>query len=160
MGMSVEEQDEYWMRQALDLAKYAETQGEVPVGAILVKDGKQLACGFNQSITACDPSAHAEIIALRAGAKKLNNYRLLGTTLYATLEPCAMCAGALIHARVERLVFAAKDPRAGAICSAIALMNEKFFNHRIRWDAGILAEESSPLLKEFFKRKRGVKNET
>lgn len=136
--------DQKWMQHALNLAKRAEELGEVPVGAVLVLDNKLIAEGYNQPIQLKDPTAHAEIMALRAGAQILNNYRLLDTTLYVTLEPCAMCVGAIMHARVKRLVFGASDPRA----------NEAKLNHHLICDRGILAEESSVLLKNFFRARR------
>lgn len=146
--------DEDWMRQAIALAERAEAQGEVPVGAVLVKDDVLLAEGWNQPISACDPTAHAEIVALRAAATSVNNYRLLGTTLYVTLEPCAMCVGALVHARVARVVFGASDPKAGAVCSAMVLGNSDKFNHRIAWQGGMLALECGEPLREFFRQRR------
>ncbi|MCB1615530.1 MAG: tRNA adenosine(34) deaminase TadA [Pseudomonadales bacterium] len=145
---------EEWMQVALDLARKAESLGEVPVGAILVKGGRVIGEGFNQPITACDPTAHAEIIALRNAAIHEKNYRLPGTTLYVTIEPCAMCAGALIHARVEHLVYAAKEPRAGAIDSHIQLYKNEFFNHKISVLGGILEADSSLLMRSFFRKKR------
>lgn len=131
--------------------------GEVPVAALLVKDEVCIARAHNQPIKDCDPSAHAEMRVLRAAAKTLNNYRLQGCTLYCTLEPCAMCVGALVHARIDRLVFAALDPKAGAVCSAIALLDQPFFNHRIAWHQGVLAEQAGWLLRDFFQRRRTKK---
>src|SRR5690348_12042058 len=148
------ESDEKWMREALGLARQAETAGEVPVGAVLVKDGKQVAAGWNQPILAHDPTAHAEIMALRAGAQALGNYRLTGTTLYVTLEPCAMCAGALVHARVARLVFGAADPKAGAAGSVFDLARSDKLNHRLEVTSGVLAEECGALLRDFFTQRR------
>ncbi|SJM95803.1 tRNA-specific adenosine deaminase [Crenothrix polyspora] len=146
--------DEAWMRYALRLAQRAEQQGEVPVGAILVKDDKCIAEGWNASISQHDPSAHAEIIALREAGKKLANYRLVNTTLYVTLEPCVMCMGAISQARISRLVFGAADPKRGAVFSAIALADASFLNHRIAWQNGVLASECATLLKDFFRARR------
>ena len=145
---------EHWMRRALELAEQAASHEEVPVGAVLVRDGEQLGEGWNQVITAADPTAHAEIVALRAAAQRVGNYRLPGTTLYVTLEPCTMCAGALVHARVERLVFAAREPRAGAICSNCDILDSAFYNHRVLWEEGPLAVESAALLQAFFRARR------
>ncbi len=146
--------DEEWMCQALALAKKAEQAGEVPVGAILVHENKIIGEGFNQPIHLKDPSAHAEIMALRAGAQALNNYRLLDTTLYVTLEPCIMCVGAILHARVKRLVFGALDPKTGAIESVFQIPSEPKLNHRLIIQGGILAEASRELLKKFFQARR------
>jgi tRNA(adenine34) deaminase len=144
------------MQQALAQARIAADMGEVPVGAVLVNaDGQLLAAGHNQPISACDPSAHAEIVTLRAAALKLNNYRLPNTTLYVTLEPCTMCVGALVHARVERLVYAASEPRSGAIESAQRLFETGEYNHRPEIEGGLRAAESSELLTAFFKARRG-----
>ena len=145
-----------WMQQALDQARIAAGMNEVPVGAVLVDaDGQLLAAGHNQPISSCDPSAHAEITTLRAAALKLNNYRLPNTTLYVTLEPCTMCVGALVHARVKRVVYAATEPRTGAIESAQRLFETGAYNHRPEIEGGLLAEESSALLTAFFKARRG-----
>lgn len=146
--------DEYWMQQALLLARQAEAVGEVPVGAILVRDGEVVGQGFNSPITRHDPTAHAEIVALREAAAQANNYRLPGTTLYVTIEPCTMCLGAMIHARVERLVFGAPEPRAGAVVSAHQLANHPSYNHQIEVRGDVLAEECSTVMREFFRRKR------
>ncbi len=147
--------DEEFMRRALSLAEKAALSGEVPVGAVLVSaEGKILAEAFNRPISLCDPTAHAEIIALREGARQLKNYRLLGTTLYVTLEPCPMCAGALVYARVKRLVFGAFDPKAGACGSVYNIVNDERLNHRLEVTGGVLAEEAVALLKNFFKEKR------
>ena len=130
------EDDEYWMHRALELARAGEAAGEVPVGAVLVRDGEALGEGWNAPIGRCDPTAHAEIVALRAAASALSNYRLSGSTLYVTIEPCAMCAGALVHARVARVVFAAREPRAGAVASQLRLLDGDFLNHRVEWCEG------------------------
>lgn len=147
--------DEHWMRRALALAAKAESVGEVPVGAVLVREEVCIGEGFNQPILTCDPTAHAEIIALRQAASLLHNYRLPGSTLYVTLEPCTMCVGALIHARVARLVFAAVEPRAGAVCSRFHLLDDdNTYNHRIACSQGLLAEASSEMLTAFFRSRR------
>jgi tRNA(adenine34) deaminase len=147
--------DSDWMQQALAQAGIAASMNEVPVGAVLVDaDGQLLAAGHNQPISACDPSAHAEIVTLRQAALKLENYRLPNTTLYVTLEPCTMCVGALVHARVKRLVYAASEPRSGAIESAQRLFETGEYNHRPEIEGGLLAAESSALLTAFFKARR------
>jgi len=142
------------MRRALELAHVAEALGEVPVGAVVVRDGVIVAEGWNQPISAHDPSAHAEMLALRGAGRALHSYRLLDTTLYVTLEPCAMCAGAMVHARVRRLVFGATDPRAGAAGSVFNIVQHPVLNHRIEVSAGPLAEECGALLREFFAARR------
>lgn len=147
-------EDERWMREALLLAQQAAGLGEVPVGAVLVHEGVIIGRGFNQPIRTCDATAHAEIVALRDASQIRNNYRLPETTLYVTLEPCTMCFGALIHARVDRLVFGAKEPKAGAIVSQASLMDADYFNHRLSTSHGVLAEECSSLLQGFFKSRR------
>lgn len=144
----------HWMNYALKLAERAASQGEVPVGAVVVYQDKLIAEGWNQPIALHDPTAHAEIIAIRQAALKMANYRLLDTTLYVTLEPCAMCMGAIIHARIKNLVFAAWDPRAGAVRSVFQLPDNPHLNHRIHWKEGILANESQLLLQQFFQQKR------
>lgn len=146
--------DEEFMQEALAQARLAEAAGEVPVGAVLVKEGCIVAKAHNQPITECDPTAHAEIQVLRQAAKALGNYRLLDTTLYVTLEPCAMCAMALVHARVKRLVFAASDPRTGACGSVFQLASHEALNHRLIVESGVLAESSSALLQAFFRSRR------
>ena|SRR5690606_7262394 len=146
--------DEYWMQRALELAQLAAQRGEVPVGAVLVKDDQLIAEGFNQPISSCDPTAHAEIVALRTAAQSLSNYRLPATTLYVTIEPCAMCAGALVHARVQRLVFGAPEPRAGAVVSTLQLLHGAQLNHRIDVHGGVLAEQCAALMQSFFRERR------
>ena len=148
------EQDIHWMQHAIKLAQYAESIDEVPVGAVVVKDNRIIAEGWNQPITGNDPTAHAEVIALRAAALALENYRLVDTTLYVTLEPCAMCSGALIHARVSRVVFGATDPRTGAAGSVFDILTTKKLNHEIEIEQGVLEQECGQLLKQFFKNKR------
>jgi len=148
--------DEHFLREAILEARLAESAGEVPVGAILVAaDGQTiLARGNNQVLRTSDPTAHAEIVALRAAGHALQNYRLLGTTLYSTLEPCAMCAGAILHARVARLVYAAPDPKAGACGSVLTVLNHPQLNHRVEVSSGLLAEECGLLLTNFFRSRR------
>jgi tRNA(adenine34) deaminase len=143
-------EDEKWMSLALEQARKAEEEGEVPVGAILVKDGLLIAKAHNQPISTNDPTAHAEIQLIRAAGKKLKNYRLTGTSLYVTLEPCAMCLGAIMHARVERIVFGAHDPKTGVCGSSENLMDAKCFNHKINLVSGVMENESKQLLKNFF----------
>lgn len=145
---------EHWMRLALEQAQLGAAAGEVPVGAVLVQDGVVLAAGYNQPIAAHDPSAHAEIVVLRKAAQALGNYRLSGSTLYVTIEPCTMCAGAMIHARVTRLVYGAPEPRSGAVCSHFRLLDAEVYNHRIQYEGGVLADESSSLMTEFFRERR------
>jgi tRNA(adenine34) deaminase len=142
------------MNLALDEAKTAFLNQEVPVGAILVKENKIISRSYNQSISKNDPSGHAEMNVLRDAAKKINNYRLIGSSLYVTLEPCLMCFGACIHARIDRLIFATEDPKSGVIVNNLNLKDEKFFNHKISISSGILAQESSKLLKKFFQDRR------
>ena len=146
--------DEYWMQHALELARQAERQGEVPVGAVIVRDGTMIGKGYNQPITHHDPSAHAEIIALRDAGQAISNYRLIDATLYVTLEPCVMCVGAILHARIKKLVFGATDPKRGAVCSALQLSHAGFSNHRVEWEAGILKQTCSQLLSSFFLARR------
>jgi tRNA(Arg) A34 adenosine deaminase TadA len=149
--------DEYWMRRALDLAERAEREhDEIPVGALLVSAaGELLGEGWNQNIGSFDPSAHAEIVALREGGQRLGNHRLLGTTLYVTLEPCAMCAMAVVHARVARVVFGASDPKTGAAGSVFDLLTDPRHNHRVTVLGGVLGEEAGGRLTAYFRRKRG-----
>ncbi|BBL35097.1 tRNA-specific adenosine deaminase [Nitrosomonas stercoris] len=155
--ISVQVEDEYFMREALELADVAGNQGEVPVGAVIVKGGQVVGHGYNRSITTMDPTAHAEIMAVRDAANKLNNYRLSGCTLYVTLEPCLMCIGALFHARIERLVYAAKDPKTGVCGSLLDLPADVRLNHHLVVSQGILAEEAGAMLKQFFSQRRGIK---
>lgn len=149
-----QQDDEQWMRHALELASRAEADGEVPVGAVLVRDGEVLGEGWNRPIGDHDPSAHAEIITLRAAAKAIGNYRLLNTTLYVTLEPCVMCAGAIMHARVARVVYAATDPKAGAAGSVFDVLGSECFNHRLQCQGGLLATEAGAQLRAFFRARR------
>ncbi|MGR9000523.1 MAG: tRNA adenosine(34) deaminase TadA [Gammaproteobacteria bacterium] len=146
--------DEAWMRYAIRLAQRAEQQGEVPVGAIVVKGGQCVAEGWNSSIARHDATAHAEILALRKAGMALENYRLVDATLYVTLEPCVMCMGAISHARIKHLVFGAFDPKRGAVCNALSLGDASFLNHQISWAGGILEADCSELLKSFFRARR------
>lgn len=146
--------DNQFMHHALMLAQRAESEGEVPVGAVIVCDNQIIGEGWNQPIQLHDPSAHAEMMALRAAAKQIQNYRLIHTTLYVTLEPCAMCVGAMIHARIGRLVFGTSDPKAGAVISAFTLLNHEKHNHQIPWQNGVCADDCASILKTFFKKRR------
>lgn len=143
-----------FMRLALAEAQLAADLGEVPVGAVLVQQGRVIGKGFNQPISSNDPSAHAEMVALRQAALTQRNYRLPDTTLYVTLEPCTMCAGLLVHSRVSRLVFGASEPRAGAVVSRAQVLDQTWMNHRIEVEGGVLAEECGEVLRAFFKGRR------
>lgn len=149
------ERDRYWMRKALELARSAASAGEVPVGAVLVRGDEVIGEGWNRPIGACDPTAHAEVVALRAAALRTGNYRLVDSTLYVTLEPCPMCAGAVVQARVARVVFGAADPRAGSAGSVFNLLQAQALNHRAEILADVLADECAALLREFFRARRG-----
>ena len=146
--------DETFMRAAVELAARAAEQGEVPVGALLIIEGEVVGCGYNRPISAADPSAHAEMEALRAAAKAVGNYRLPGATLYVTLEPCAMCAGAIMHARIARVVYGAPDPKTGACGSVIDLFAEPRLNHHTEITGGVLREACAAKLREFFGARR------
>lgn len=148
------ERDEYWMQRALELASLAAEAGEVPVGAVLVLNDEVIGEGHNRPISSCDPSAHAEIMAMRAGAEKVKNYRLVGSTLYVTLEPCLMCLGAMVHARVKRLVYGAADPKTGVITSKIAAPDFPFLNHKIDCQGGLMAAACGEILSDFFQARR------
>jgi tRNA(adenine34) deaminase len=152
--LDVEVVDEKYMRRALELAGQGERLGEVPVGAVIVCNGDIIGEGFNQPITSHDPTAHAEVVALRAAADRFQNYRLVDATLYVTLEPCTMCVGALIHARISRLVFGTTEPKAGAVVSQSQLLDASYFNHRIALQGGVLAETCQHQLSDFFRRRR------
>lgn len=148
---------EHWMQVALEYAREAAGRDEVPVGAVLVEAGKMIGFGSNQPISTNDPTAHAEIIAVRNASQFKQNYRLPGTILYVTIEPCTMCIGALIHARVDMLVFGAREPKAGAVVSHQVLLNESSYNHQLDYVEGVLAEQCSELMQQFFKTKRLAK---
>ncbi len=146
--------DIFWMREAITLAQKAEQEGEVPVGAVLVQDDAILGQGWNKPIVNHDPTAHAEIQALRNAGAMLGNYRFPGSTLYVTLEPCTMCAGAMIHARIKRLVFGAYDPKTGAVESVMRIFDQAFHNHKPDYDGGVLETECRLMLQSFFEQKR------
>jgi len=148
------ENDELWMRHALVLAQRAQDEGEVPVGAVLVLDNQVIGEGWNRPIGHHDPTAHAEIMALRQGGKVVQNYRLLDATLYVTLEPCVMCAGAMIHSRIQRLVFGARDAKTGAAGSLLDILHHPGMNHQIQVTEGVLAEQCSATLSNFFRLRR------
>ena len=155
-AMAADPRAEAYMALALAQAQLAWNRGEVPVGAVVVKDGEVIATGFNQPISGHDPTAHAEIVALRAAADKLGNYRLPGCELYVTLEPCIMCSGAMMHARLARVVYAATDPKTGACGSVVNLFEEQRLNHHTQVIGGVLADEASALLKAFFVERRNA----
>ncbi|HTO18692.1 MAG TPA: tRNA adenosine(34) deaminase TadA [Pseudomonas sp.] len=146
--------DAHFMRLALEQARLGAAQGEVPVGAVLVRDGEVIGSGFNAPISRHDPSAHAEMLAIRAAAEAAQNYRLPGSTLYVTLEPCSMCAGLIVHSRIARVVYGAAEPRAGVAVSQGRFFEQNFLNHWVRVEGGVLAEECGAVLKEFFKARR------
>lgn len=151
------EQDVGWMQRALQLADKAQQVGEVPVGAVVVFDNQIIGEGYNHPISTQDPTAHAEIMAIRAACQRQQNYRLPGATLYVTLEPCAMCAGAIVHARIESVVFAATEPKAGAVMSTQHFFEQPQLNHYVKFHHGLLQTEASNMLSEFFKRRRAEK---
>lgn len=151
-----ESADREWMRVALDEARLAGADGEVPVGAVLVREGKMLGRGRNAPVGMHDPTAHAEIVALRSAARAVGNYRLPGATLYVTLEPCPMCIGAMVHARLDRLVFGASDPKTGAAGSVFNLVAAPAHNHRVRVDGGVLGDECGDALRAFFRARRNA----
>jgi tRNA(adenine34) deaminase len=148
------DQDVMWMQRAMQWAEHAATQDEVPVGAVLVTDQSVIAEGFNCPISTCDPTAHAEMMVLRQGAKKINNYRLINTTLYVTLEPCLMCLGAMVHARIARLVFGAFDPKVGAVQNIFQMQNNQKLNHRLEYTGGLFKDQCGKILSDFFKNRR------
>ena len=150
--------DEKWMKIAISEANLAINKGEIPVGAVLIQDGNLIAKAHNQPILNHDPTAHAEVEVLRKAGRKLKNYRLSGSTLYVTLEPCAMCLGAIMHARVERIVYGASDPKTGVCGSKTDLTSESFFTHKVKVDGGVLEEENKEILQLFFKSKRKANN--
>lgn len=153
------ERDQHWMREALNLAQQAAQLGEVPVGALVVQGEEIVGRGFNMPISAHDPTAHAELVALRDAAQNLGNYRLVDCTLYVTIEPCAMCAGALVHARIKRLVYGASEPKAGVVTSNLGLLDAQHFNHQIEVQAGVLVDECALLMSEFFQARRRAKKQ-
>ena len=153
----MKQQDEYWMRHALSLARRAWEQGEVPVGAVLVQNDRVIGEGWNRPIGQHDPTAHAEIMALRQGGKILENYRLLATTLYVTLEPCVMCAGAMVHSRISRLVYGAHDIKSGAAGSLLDVLGHPGMNHQVELHSGVLAEACAAMLSDFFRMRREQK---
>ena len=147
-------EDAAWMELALEQARLAALAGEVPVGALVIRQGEIIGQGHNRNLLDNDPTAHAEIVALRQAAARVGNHRLIGCTMVATIEPCSMCAGALIHARIARLVYGAADPRAGAAGSTVQVINHPSLNHRMEVTAGVLADKCSEILQQFFRRKR------
>ena len=149
--------DTLFMSRALELAQRAAEHSEVPVGAVIVHQGNIVGEGYNQPISACDPAAHAEIVAMRHACATLKNYRLTGCELYVTIEPCTMCVGAMVHARIKRIVFGALEPRAGALQSQFQLMENSPYNHSIIWDGGVLADQCGAVMANFFRQKRTVK---
>ena len=157
--MTQDQTDAVWMRRALALAQQAASEQEVPVGAVIVRDGVVIGEGHNQPIGACDPTGHAEIVALRAACAHERNYRIPGATLYVTVEPCSMCAGAILHARVDRVVFGASEPKAGAVISAQRFFDQPFVNYAVAYEGGCLAEECSALMSGFFEQRRELKRQ-
>lgn len=149
-ALAMEAKDIEYMRLALDEAQTAARAGEVPIGAVVVLDDRVVARGANQTITDCDPTAHAEIVAMRRAAKQLGNYRLGGATLYVTIEPCSMCAGAIVQTRIARLVFGCDDPKGGAVRSCFAVFEHPMLNHRVEVTSGVLAEECTAMIQAFF----------
>jgi tRNA(adenine34) deaminase len=149
--------EEHWMRHAIDVAREAQERGEVPVGTCIVSEGKLLSISGNRTRTDCDPTAHAEIVALRDASRTAGNYRLTGAEVYSTIEPCAMCAGALIQARVSRLIYGARDERAGAVESRFRICDTDFLNHRIEIVSGVLEDECRAMMQEFFRMRRDVR---
>ncbi|CAI8788918.1 tRNA adenosine(34) deaminase TadA [Pseudomonas donghuensis] len=146
--------DQQFMRLALELAAQGAAMGEVPVGAVVVQHGQVIGRGFNCPISGSDPSAHAEMVAIRAAAQAASNYRLPGSTLYVTLEPCSMCAGLIVHSRISRVVYGALEPKAGVVQSQGQFFTQGFLNHRVLFEGGVLAEECGTILSEFFKARR------
>ncbi len=156
-GREAAEFDQHWMKKALELAERAAKLNEVPVGALVVLDGEVIGEGWNQPISGCDPTAHAEILALRDAAARVGNYRLLGADLYVTIEPCSMCAGAIVHARIRRVVFGASEPKAGVVCSQGEFFEQGWLNHRVLWQGGVLGQRCSERISEFFSLRREQK---
>jgi tRNA(adenine34) deaminase len=152
-------EDLRWMRYAIELAAKGEAIDEVPVGAVIVRDNQILGEGWNRPISSCDPTAHAEVVALRQAASAVANYRIVGASIYVTLEPCTMCVGALVHARLARLVFGASETKAGAVISRAQLLDSDYFNHRVNYEGGIMAAECQHQLSAFFQRRREQKRQ-
>lgn len=152
--MTVQADDELWMARALELARLAASKGEVPVGAVVVRDGCEIGSGFNAPISGCDPTAHAEVRALRDAAARVGNYRLAGATLYVTLEPCGMCAGAIVHSRISRLVYGAREPKAGVVESTRRALEDVSLNWRVEARSGVLERACSEEISAFFARRR------
>ncbi|MDG0809050.1 tRNA adenosine(34) deaminase TadA [Cohnella rhizosphaerae] len=150
-------EDERWMLEAIKQAEMAEKLGEVPIGAVVVKEGRIVGAGYNLRETSLDPTSHAEMVAIRQASDSLEAWRLLGCTLYVTLEPCPMCAGAILQSRVERVVYGAPDPKAGCVGTLMDLLQDARFNHRAEWTSGVLQEECADLLRHFFRRLRSRK---
>ena len=148
-----------WMQEALTLARRAKQENEVPVGAVVVRDNRILGGGWNHPIGACDPTAHAEVLALRQAAGREGNYRLPGAELYVTIEPCAMCLGAIVQARIDRVIFAAREPKAGVLASHPQLLQANIFNHRVCWKEGVCEAESAELMQAFFHARREAKKQ-
>jgi len=146
-----------WMEYAMSLAERAESQGEIPVGAVIIKDDKVVGEGWNQAISLNDPTAHAEIMAIRDAGSKLKNYRIIDTTMYVTLEPCVMCTGALVHSRISRVVFGAKDYKTGAVVSVMNLLEHESMNHVVEYESGLCESQCSEQLSSFFKKRRAEK---
>lgn len=157
--MTIEKDDNYWMQQALELADKAQQQGEIPVGAVIVQNDEVIGEGWNQSITLNDPTAHAEVMAIRDAGQRIENYRLINSTLYVTLEPCPMCAGALVHSRISRIVFGASDAKTGAAGSIMNVVNHDKLNHQLDVTAGVCAEQCSTKISNFFKMRRAEKKQ-
>lgn len=154
-----ESDDIRWMQEALTLARQAKQENEVPVGAVLVRDNQILGRGWNHPIGACDPTAHAEVVALRQAAEQERNYRIPGAVLYVTIEPCAMCLGAIVQARVSRVVFAAREPKAGVLASHPQLLQADIFNHQVGWNEGVCEAEAAELMQSFFQARREAKKQ-
>lgn len=152
-----EQQDQIYMSLALEQAQLAYDDGEVPVGAVIVLAGEVIGRGYNKPIASLDPSAHAEVVALRDAAKNIGNYRLSGATLYVTVEPCAMCAGCLVHSRIARLVYATTEPKSGVVESAMKFLDSNFLNHKVEVSAGVLAQDAADIMSNFFKMRRAGK---
>jgi tRNA(adenine34) deaminase len=156
--LNPDQNDSAWMQLALEQARLAGEAGEVPVGAVIVKNGHVLGHGQNRNLRDCDPTAHAEIVALRQAGARIGNHRLGGCVMYATVEPCAMCAGAMVHARLARLVYGASDPKAGAAGSVLQVLNHSRLNHQMEVTAGVLPDRCSEILQEFFRQKRELQS--